>query len=146
MAEHIVQSLIDMFVCLYYILSFGFDLPGVLLGVKNRSRLWHWHPCSLVAEFGGVLSAAEGSVYHRERSGAEKGLGFHSDAIDNLWTDKPPSTHPIQIHIKSMNINQYSMHINPGDGPLFLSAGLVPTCLAVVSRRCNRTTRANCLG
>lgn len=77
------SSIVDWYACmlvLYIILWFWSS--RCLLGVKTRSRLWHWHPCSLVAEFGGVLSAAEGSVYHRERSGAEKGLGFHSDTID----------------------------------------------------------------
>ena len=78
---YIVQSLIDMLVCLYlYIILWFLNFPGVLLGVNYRSRLWHWHPCSLVAEFGGVLSAAEGSVYHRECSGAAKRAGWsHSD-------------------------------------------------------------------
>ena len=62
MAEHIVQSLIDMLVCLYYILSFGFDLPGVYLASKPGRAFGIGTPAVLSRNLGESL-AQQKAVY-----------------------------------------------------------------------------------
>lgn len=62
MAEHIVQSLIDMLVCLYYILSFGFDLPGVYLASTTGRAFGIGTPAVLSRNLGESL-AQQKAVY-----------------------------------------------------------------------------------